>query len=160
MSKNNPGEVNLDVSWLFEQKWLKHSLKNHSMSCQRTAFFVTIWKQSHHKLISKNQERSNPSALQHESERIFGKKTTRWGPEPIVINGVVMALINGRKQMVNWRYNPYKWSYFTLLTTGFWAHFVGNYTLQKKPPTIDTPCPCPHEKAHRCLLLSGQPGAL
>ena len=32
--------------------------------------------------------------------------------------------------MGNWNYNPYKWSNFTLLTTGFWAHLVGSVTPQ------------------------------
>ena len=48
-----------------------------------------------------------------------GPRTDRYKME-----GHSKGPINGKKNMGNWGYNLYKWSYGPLLVTGFWAHLV------------------------------------
>ena len=60
----------------------------------------------------------SPFFLPNRGEKI--KHPYKVGPKPIRYQWSYGTLINGFKNGVK-SFHPYKWSYFTLLTTGFWT---------------------------------------
>lgn len=71
------------------------------------------------------------------------KKSMSGGTLP-VINRVMSPLQIFRKEMGNWGCNPCTWSYFTLLITVFFAHFVSSKVLRDDSLRFASKCPCLH----------------
>ena len=68
----------------------------------------------------------SPFFLPNRGEKI--KHPYKVGPKPIRYQWSYGTLIHGLKNGVK-SFHPYKWSYFTLLTTGFWVYLAGIFPL-------------------------------
>ena len=60
---------------------------------------------------------------------------TRWAP--LLVINVVTTPINGVKKLVSLGlFHPYKWSYFTLLRSGFLDPLVGEFSRKTFPTSV------------------------